>query len=144
MPTSSQRLGRLGSPTARDIDLRAPECQQCTTDYYLKFMAIVPTATATSAPASSTGLDTFRRLFSQLRSTTPQALPGGSVKYFCQKCGTFNHHEFPRGWEPPSHELSPAEMEQLPTLFVGPGESRQALDVPQLLREARHRLTASA
>ncbi|NKE10401.1 MULTISPECIES: hypothetical protein [Kocuria] len=144
MPTSSQRTARLGSPNSSSSDLRAPECQQCTTDYYLKFMAIVPTATATSAPARSTGIKKFRDMISALRSSAAESVPGGTVKYFCQKCGAFNHHEFPRGWEPATHELSPTEVEQLPTVYVGPGESRQVREIPELLRRARHRVAASA
>lgn len=144
MPTSSQRIGRLGSPPAHTSDLRAPECQECTTDYYLKFMAIVPTATAESAPARSTGLKKFKDFLNTLRSGTAEILPGGTVKYFCQKCGAYSHHEFPRGWEPATHELSATEVEQLSTVYVGPGESRQVREIPELLRRARHKVSASA
>ncbi|MDO5618941.1 hypothetical protein [Kocuria sp.] len=145
MPTSAQRLGRLGSPNQRPTALRTPTCQQCTTDYYLKFMAIVPTGIATAAaPERRSGLTAFRTLLNKLRHGARTVASGGHVKYFCQKCGTFHHHEFPQGWEPTTREPSPSDFEQLPTLYVGPGESRQARDINEVMVRVRQRRSVAS
>lgn len=142
MVTSSRRIGRLGPLSARHHQLRTPTCQRCTTDHYLKFMAIVPTAAASSAPAQQrTTLKAFRTLLKKLRTSAAAVHAGGHVKYFCQKCGSFHHHDFPQGWEPSTNELTQGEVDNLSTLYVGPGESRQSRDITEIMRRVRKRET---
>ncbi|KAA9393969.1 hypothetical protein FCK90_09935 [Kocuria coralli] len=134
MSTSSPRLGRISSPP-RPAGPHAPVCRQCTTDYYLKFLVFAPTAAASQATADSRKRRRNHGLKSLLRklSRTSGEASGGRVEYFCQKCGSFHDHHFPAGWEPAARILTADDIEDLPAVYVGPGESRPAAEVTRPL-----------
>lgn len=143
---STSRSERLGLPPQHDDRMpHLPTCHQCTTDYYLKFMVIVPHTTLdqTTKQRSTTATTSWRntgirqagktvnrlvRLVKKLRPHTQQQ-SGGRVEYFCQKCGSLHQHEFPAGWEPTPRELTMNDLQHLPDFYVDPGERRSAAEI---------------
>lgn len=127
MSTTLQRKGRLGWPSRRQKP-KNPTCRRCSTDYYLKFMAFMPTAVADRATpephVSAAGLRRWAGFVEYFKFGTGSERTGGAVKYFCQKCGSFHDHDVPVGWEPSVRELTIRDVQALPHLYVGPGEAR--------------------
>lgn len=169
MSTPNPRLGRLGSPsTPSNRTPYAPVCRHCTTDYYLKFMAIIPAAVtgrattplrrkdqapardraaSTSRPRPETdnrhkSLGRFKRFIAKFGAESP-GRSGGRVEYFCQKCGNLHKHDFPAGWEPPTRTLTERDLQALPTLYVGPGESRPTVEVTGHILGLHHHSSTS-
>lgn len=124
MTVTSTRLGRLGSPQHHKTP-RSPMCHECTTDLYLKFRVFLP---STRKRSRVPGL---RRIMGRVRRSAVRS--GGRIEYFCQKCGTQQHHLIPEGWEPTSKGLTPCDVQDLASVFIAPGESLPTEEVRQQL-----------
>lgn len=123
MTLTPARPGRSDAPPAstpsHSREPRAPRCDECATDHYLKILLYLPATGAARARR--------RTLREHLGRVIRPARPaGGNVEYFCQKCGMWQRHPFPQGWEPRGQRLTPHEVQELPAVFVSPGEALPA------------------
>lgn len=77
--------------------MNTPSCRSCGTDAYIRILKYTPGY-----------VDTMEFPVGPGRTVTKHSDVGPVAEYFCQKCGSFNGHTVPEGWEP---KPDPSERE---------------------------------